>query len=167
MEHYLAIIEKGDENYGVSFPDFPGCVTVGGTLKDALDNAADALTDYIELLMEDGTELPAPTEDPEIDPDIDFVTLAAVPAYATAPVKRVNITMSEVLLREVDEKAASLGMSRSGFLAHSVRSTRIPNAPAKGTRVVQRAAATGKFVNKSGKRESGAGRSKRKPARSA
>ncbi len=33
---YIAVIHKNPESdYGVSFPDFPGCVTVGSSLEEA------------------------------------------------------------------------------------------------------------------------------------
>jgi predicted RNase H-like HicB family nuclease len=33
---YLAIIERGEENYGAYVPDLPGCVAVGDTVEEAM-----------------------------------------------------------------------------------------------------------------------------------
>ena len=42
--NYIAILHKDDKSdYGVSFPDFPGCVTAGATLDEAKDMAKEAL----------------------------------------------------------------------------------------------------------------------------
>ncbi|MBM3536374.1 MAG: hypothetical protein FJX55_00890 [Alphaproteobacteria bacterium] len=46
---YIALIHKERKNdFGVSFPDFPGCVTAGSTLQEAADMAAEALELHIE-----------------------------------------------------------------------------------------------------------------------
>ena len=36
---YLSFIHRDDAGYGVSFPDFPGCVSVGDTMDDAVRHA--------------------------------------------------------------------------------------------------------------------------------
>jgi hypothetical protein len=42
---YIAIIHKElNSDFGVSFLDFPGCITAGRTLDEAKDMAAEALT---------------------------------------------------------------------------------------------------------------------------
>ena len=41
---YIAIIHKEpDSDFGVSFPDFPGCITAGRTLDEAKEMALEAL----------------------------------------------------------------------------------------------------------------------------
>ena len=46
---------------GVSFPDFPGCITAGETLNEAHALAAEALSFHVEGMLADGEPLPAPT----------------------------------------------------------------------------------------------------------
>ncbi len=68
---YIEIIHKDtDSKYGVSFPDFPGCVTVGATLEEAKDMAVEALAFHIEGLIEDKETIPAPASfnDVMVDP---------------------------------------------------------------------------------------------------
>ena len=44
MPHYIALIHKdADSCYGVSFPDLPGVITAGGTIDEAMQNAAEVL----------------------------------------------------------------------------------------------------------------------------
>ena len=44
MRQYIALIHKDtDSDYGVSFPDVPGCVTAGLDLDDARSMAEEAL----------------------------------------------------------------------------------------------------------------------------
>lgn len=58
---YPALIHKDpDSDYGVSFPDFPGCVSAGKTLAEASRFAEEALALHIEGMLEDGDTLPEP-----------------------------------------------------------------------------------------------------------
>ena len=55
MANYIALMRKGEgSDYGVEFPDFPGCVTAGRTLDEARRMAAEALALHVEGLREDG-----------------------------------------------------------------------------------------------------------------
>jgi predicted RNase H-like HicB family nuclease len=52
---YIAIIHKEpNSDFGVSFPDFPGCITAGRTLGEARDMAAEALAGHIAVMQERG-----------------------------------------------------------------------------------------------------------------
>jgi antitoxin HicB len=44
----------------VSFPDLPGCLTVGGTIEEAYKNAEDAKREWILAAMEMGITIPKP-----------------------------------------------------------------------------------------------------------
>ena len=58
---YIALIHGDDEpGFGVSFPDFPGCVSDGDTVEEAIRRGREALTFHIESMAEDGEEIPAP-----------------------------------------------------------------------------------------------------------
>jgi len=62
MPHFIALIHKDAEgDFGVSFPDFRGCVTAGGTLDEARVMAKEALAFHIEGLEQDGEALQAPS----------------------------------------------------------------------------------------------------------
>ena len=44
MRHSVALIHKDKHSdFGISFPDFPGCVSAGSTLEEAADMGAEAL----------------------------------------------------------------------------------------------------------------------------
>ena len=65
---YVDIISKEpDSCYGVTFPDFPGCVSAGNTPEQAQDNAQEALAFHIKGMREDGDKLPVPTPIEKID----------------------------------------------------------------------------------------------------
>ena len=59
MAAYIALLRKdAGSDYGVDFPDLPGCVTVGRTLEEARRAAADALALHLESMAEDGEAAP-------------------------------------------------------------------------------------------------------------
>lgn len=59
MSQYLALMhhEPGSD-YGVSFPDFPGCVTAGRTPEEARRMAQEALSGHIEAMLAAGLRIP-------------------------------------------------------------------------------------------------------------
>ncbi len=60
---YLAIFypyELG-AGYTVEFPDLPGCITQGSTLEEALEMAEDAASGWILSAIEDGEDVPSPS----------------------------------------------------------------------------------------------------------
>ncbi len=60
MATYVAVVHKEPgSDYGVSFPDFPSCVTAGATLDEAVALAHDALAFHLEGMATDGDPLPA------------------------------------------------------------------------------------------------------------
>lgn len=62
MTEYVAVLSKDpDSDYGVDFPDFPGCVSAGASTEEARELAAEALCLHIEGMIEDGDPIPAPT----------------------------------------------------------------------------------------------------------
>jgi len=62
MRNYTAVIHKEkNSDYGVSFPDFPGCVTAGSTLEEVKNMASEALEFHIEGMTEDGELIPEPS----------------------------------------------------------------------------------------------------------
>lgn len=56
----LALVELGNEftAYRVSFPSVPGCTSAGDTLEQALDNAKKAIQFHLEILKDEGHQLP-------------------------------------------------------------------------------------------------------------
>ena len=58
---YVAFIHGDEEGgFGISFPDFPGCVSVGVTRHDAIAQGATALAFHVEGMVEDGEPIPPP-----------------------------------------------------------------------------------------------------------
>ncbi len=124
MAHYIALIHKDDAiDYGVSFPDFPGCVSAGSTLDEARAGAAEALAFHVEGMVEDSDALPEPSTLEAVmrnQENHDGVAIL-VDLPGTSKVVRVNITLREDVLREIDRYAEAHGFTRSGFLATAAK----------------------------------------------
>ena len=126
MANYIAIVHKEPKSdFGVSFPDFPGCITAGKDIDEAKDMAQDALALHIQGMLEDEEQLPAPSrlEDIMADPDFANATAYLVVSVPDAKARtvRVNITLPEMTLKQIDAAAKKRGMSRSSFLLHAAR----------------------------------------------
>ena len=119
MTSYIGLIRKdADSDFGVDFPDFPGCISGGTTLDEARRMAQEALELHVGGMIEDGEALPVGSSletimaDPENADAVAFVV--TVPDAADRTV-RVNITLPERLLRRIDKRAKN----RSAFLARA------------------------------------------------
>src|SRR3954451_22368022 len=121
MTEYIGLIRKEPESdFGVDFPDFPGCITAGRTLDEARRMAAEALALHVEGMAEDGAELPEPSNLEAVMADAEnrdaVAFLIELPRQAARAV-RVNVTLPEDLLREIDR----VSTNRSRFLAEAAR----------------------------------------------
>lgn len=125
MGAYIALIHKDpDSEYGVSFPDFPGCISAGTNLEEARLMAQEALELHVQGMIEDGEEMPAPSSLDEIrgNPDYtDALAYVAIAGPTAAPTVDVNISLPAALLESVDKRAASSGCTRAGFIAEAVK----------------------------------------------
>ena len=126
MANYIAVVHKDPESdFGVSFPDFPGCITAGGTIDEAKDMAHDALSLHVNGMLEDGENIPSPSKLEDVMDDPDYSNAAAIMVVSVSETKprsvRVNITVPEDMLRRIDNTAKKRGMSRSSFLVHAAQ----------------------------------------------
>ncbi len=134
----IALIRKdAQSDYGVEFPDFPGCVTAGKSLDEARRMAAEALALHVEGMSEDGEDLPAPSALDAVMATRASRGAVAVLVDVAAPetrAVRVNITLPARMLDQIDAQAKREKTTRSGFLVAAARA-RINTAPAgKSTR---------------------------------
>lgn len=61
LPHKLEIIPDMDEGgYLASYPDLPGCLTIGDTMQEVIKNAEDAKTAWLEAAIEDGIAINEP-----------------------------------------------------------------------------------------------------------
>jgi predicted RNase H-like HicB family nuclease len=118
---YIAYLHKDRKSdYGVSFPDFPGCVTAGKTLEEARRMAAEALALHIQGMAEDGETIPEPStiDDVADDPAMKGA-VAFLVSIGLEKTVRVNITARESQVEAIDQRAGEAGMTRSAYMVQA------------------------------------------------
>lgn len=126
---YTAFIHKDpDTDYGVSFPDVPGCIAVGETIEAALNSAAEALAFHIEGMEADGDPIPQPRQpdeilaDPALSEDREGAIIASVPLVRDlGSTTRINVSLDLGLLQAIDSEARQRKQTRSAFIASAVK----------------------------------------------
>jgi predicted RNase H-like HicB family nuclease len=120
---YIAYLQKDRKSdFGVSFPDFPGCITVGRTLEEAHRMAAEALALHIAGMVEDGETIPEPSsldalaEDPAMKHAVAFLVHVEPEVDRTV---RINITARAKQVKLIDQLAGRAGMTRSAYMVQS------------------------------------------------
>ena len=73
---YTVLFERAPEGgYVVSVPLLSGCMTQGETFEEAKENIKDAIRGYLQVLREDGDEIP-------IEQEEHIAATVSVPLYA-------------------------------------------------------------------------------------
>jgi predicted RNase H-like HicB family nuclease len=126
---YVAFVHKEpDSIYGVSFPDFPGCISAGETLDMALANASEALQGHVQMMEADGETVPLPRSldaiqlDPTLAEEREGAVLSVVHLIRDlGSTTRINVSVDLGLLKAIDEEARARKQTRSAFLASAAR----------------------------------------------
>ena len=120
MAGYIALLRKDrNSDYGVEFPDLPGCISAGSTLEEARVMAEEALAAHVAFLREDGDAVPAPSpldavaKRAEMKGAVPFLVELKEPSDKAI---RINITVPERVLRLIDAAVAPMGGNRSAFM---------------------------------------------------
>ena len=126
---YIAFIHKEDNSvFGVSFPDFPGCISAGDSLDEALLNASEALQGHVQMMEADGDHVPGPRSADDIMKDTSLIEeregaiISAVPLVRDrGSTTRINVSLDLGLLEAIDDAARARKQTRSAFLASAAR----------------------------------------------
>ena len=124
MSHFVALLHHEAGTYGVSIPDFPGCISAGESIDEALRLAAEALAFHVAGLEEDGEAIPEPRTLEAIKAagedwiDWEDAMVALVPLLPPPEIyQRVNVKLPKRLLAEID----AVARNRSSFLERAAR----------------------------------------------
>lgn len=111
---YPAQVEEGPKSFGVWFVDFPGCVSAGATIAEAIEGGLEALALHVSGMIEDGEPIPMPS-----NPKLEEGSIAVSMIGVTLPgkKKRVNVMIDEGLLAAID----AVSENRSRFLEKAAR----------------------------------------------
>ncbi|SFI06130.1 type II toxin-antitoxin system HicB family antitoxin [Methylobacterium brachiatum] len=125
MTPYIGLIHPpiGTSEWGVTFPDVPGCTSGGPSFEAAVESAREALSGHLAMLASDGLAPPPPRTlaelraDPTLAEDLEGAMVQLiVPRRVPGERVRVNIMIDKGLLRLTDEAAEERGLSRSAFI---------------------------------------------------
>lgn len=122
-----ALIHEDDGAYGISFPDFPGCVSGGDSADEAIVRGRETLAFHVAGMVEDGDPLPhlrnltELRDDPAFRDAVRDAIIALVPIDLPGRPVRVNVSIDEGLLDRIDRAAKARGETRSGFLAAAAK----------------------------------------------
>jgi predicted RNase H-like HicB family nuclease len=125
--------------YDVTFVDFPGCISSGDTLEQALVMAQEALHLHLCSMLADGDPIPAPStldsavraDDVEAGEENAPQSAGAIWQYilvepspgrakAEAPV-RLSISLTPSVIEKIDAIADDMGLTRSGVISAAAR----------------------------------------------
>src|SRR5438445_10989736 len=115
---YVGLAEKVKDGYSVFFPDFPGFGSEGNNLEKARKNAKEGLIAHIELMVEDGENIPKSSSIDKVMqlPDAkDCIPLIIGIIAPSGKAQRINITMDTALLHAIDSVAMSQHKTRSAL----------------------------------------------------
>lgn len=136
MMRYPILIEEGTDStaVGVVVPDLPGCFSAGDTLDEAVEAAKEAAAAWIDVALDQGMSVPAPSSLQAARKLRGYKGWAVglielEDTYFDDTAERVNITLPRRVLQRLDDMARAAGQSRSGLIARLTISS-----SAKGSR---------------------------------
>ena len=59
FSYRITLRKEPEGGYTVMVPALPGCITYGKTVEEAIEMSKDAISGYLESLIEDGEPVPA------------------------------------------------------------------------------------------------------------
>jgi predicted RNase H-like HicB family nuclease len=119
---YFAVFHpEAGGRYSVTFPDVPGAISEGDDFYEAFQNARDALEALLESLVMDGEPLPQARPPEAIVDEAQGALVSAIEAEVESKTVRINVSLGERLLTQIDRAAERSGHTRSGFLVYAAR----------------------------------------------
>jgi len=125
MRYPIILHTDNHQDFGVTVPDLPGCLSAGDSIEEAIENAREAILVHTEDMAADGESIPllsAKVDMADFFPDEGTALLAYVDVDlepVLGPAKRINITVRPAILQIIDIRAKARGMNRSEYLAYA------------------------------------------------
>lgn len=123
MKYPVVIHHEEDTAYGLTVPDIPGCFSAGDSFDEAFDNAKEAIKGHLEILAEDGTDIPKASliadhmDNQEFAEGVwGFVDIDIAPYLGKT--EKINVTLPTAVIRKIDAKYSN----RSKFLSEAALS---------------------------------------------
>ena len=116
---YPGIVERTADGWSILLPDFGAVAGAGDTVEEAYASAQEAGALFVDATVRAGGSIPEPSalDAIERDPDVVEAGRVLVPVSVPGRAIRLNITMDEGLVAQIDRVAKN----RSAFLAEAAR----------------------------------------------
>lgn len=117
----------GSHSHGVTVPDFPGCFSAADDWQDLPRRVQEAVEVWC---AGEGMDLPVPTALETLAASADFsggvwmlmeIDVSRLDLRSSQRPTRINISLPNGLLHDIDRVARASGATRSGFLAQAAR----------------------------------------------
>ena len=88
---YVACLDREDDRFGVWFPQFPGCVSVGHNFSEAMANGEEVLAGHVHFMRVDDDPVPEAKRvedlmrDDELKKEMEGQFIVLIPLHETAP----------------------------------------------------------------------------------
>ena len=152
---FVALVAPGESSgYRATFPDLADCTAEGADLTELLVKARQALLARLEAIEGAGEAWPKATSIEKVEAPPGAMPIPIDVAVDDPPI-RVNVSLGERLVQRLDAAAEARGMTRSGFIAQSVRASLGETArgpgefDAMGRRLQDELSALGRKINES------------------
>lgn len=130
MTVYIADVHMDDNGIGFTIDDLPGFSAhyEGTDLAEAGAVAEAVLRDWIASNVDRGIEIPPPTPAITVDRKMlaeerpeGFMWMALRARFPAGRTMRINLSIDERTLSEIDDKASARGLTRSAFMVEAAR----------------------------------------------
>jgi predicted RNase H-like HicB family nuclease len=126
MKYPIVLHTDNDISYSVTVPDIEGCFSAGDNLDEAMEMANEAIFLHLELLIEDGEDIPKSSSITYHKENPDFADgIWAVVDVDITPLlgksEKINVTLPHLLITKIDKAVSSNSKfkTRSSFLAEA------------------------------------------------
>ena len=122
---YPALIDGVKEAYGVVFPDLPGCLTMGATIDEAIRNAQEAMTQWMDAAEDRGIAIAKPSalEDVDVPEGSTLTSILLVRSGRHRPNVRINLYIDADVADAITDEAKRRGISRKEYVEEAIRLT--------------------------------------------
>ena len=120
---YPALIDGEAGAYGVVFPDLPGCVAMGSSIEETIQNAEDAMRDWIDDMERRGHHIaePSPLETVNVPAGSTLTSILLVPAASQKESMRLNLVLDADVAEAINAEAKRRSMTRKDYVEWMVR----------------------------------------------
>lgn len=118
---YPGIFYREEEQYWMEFPDLEGCQTYGNTLSETIELAEEALGTYLVSKIENGEQVPSPSDIQELDASKGFASYVSIEMdYYRKKTKAIKKTLS--IPQWLNEEAEKKHLNFSSILQKALLS---------------------------------------------